>query len=705
MTTRLSNRPLAQRFFRRFRRQELYTQLPNDIWVDEIFPHLSIRDIVRVRQVSRLLYELTHTPMLWKNILRTVHFPLPPLPPTERYSFDTLSSFETERLIVRGLTLDANWQSSRPGMDRHEYVSVDAYHEVLSMKMVPGGHHMLASVRDFAENRYALVLFMMNHRVHGEYPIAKTPTESKAYRIQAKYMMYEGEMGVMVAYVRREPARKEDRMANVNVSEFSDDHYIDFPVPVRYEVIVEHINLKSVSTLEDPVRAPGTREYEEYISTSEPPFRHVTSLRTTTSVDFLELAEMGGDPYIFLGKRDHEVVQKNLATKLVSRITMPALFTVAQPARAITHFRAMRVLGNQRQLLVVRTTTIVHPTPADLYLASLRESEDEDHPDEEDPMGQDPPDEEEVQDILIEEDATDQAGPAKQRMTLEIFDLPDDGKDIADFPHFYEPSIRNTFTSFSISEYIPPSTYYHPSLLRKLDQNIEMPHISIFAVMENPWELLQIQLKARRMPLHPQPDLAPGGEGEAEGAAPAPPPPPPPAEQTYFQYTMGFDPGDFTETLFRFAAPQNQKLHVFAGARRSLLMGTKMDDRTIHPVPVTFLSYADFEPPSAEDLAADERWPYDRAQHEAAAAERAWIAAAYKQRSLEYPVQPLNPPLAHVFEEGLVAAAWDEWSGRLCLVSAKDPRTLQVLDYAWGPREGESIADILLVNKGNRGAW
>ncbi|TFY68758.1 hypothetical protein EVG20_g3436 [Dentipellis fragilis] len=671
MAPKHSSGCVPQRFFARFRRQELYTQLPNDIWVDEIFPHLSIRDIIRVRQVSKLLYELTHTPILWKNILRTVHFPLPPLPPIERYSFGSLSSFETERLIVRGLTLDANWQSLTPAMDRQEYVSVDAYHEVLSMKMVPGGHHMLASVRDFAENRYALVLFMMEHRVYGEYPIAKTPTESKAYHIQAKYMVYEGEMGVMVAYVRREPARKADRMANVNVSEFSEDHYIDFPVPVRYEVVIEHISMKSIATLEDPVHPPGTHEYKEHASTLEPPFRHVTSLKTNTSVDYLELAEIGGDPYVFLGKRSHEVVQKNLATGLISRITMPALITVAPPTRAITKFRAMRVLGNQRQLIVVRTTTVVYPTPAELYLASLEEfvDEDEDDLDQGDPMGQDPPDEEEVQDILIEEDTVEEEGPAKQRITLEIFDLPDDGKDSADFPRFYEPSIRSMFSSISISEYIPPSTYFHPSLLRKLDQNIEMPPISIFAVTENPWEILQIQLKARRMPLHPQPDSPPVDEDEDEGgtaedATPPPPPPPPPAEETYFRYNMGHNPGDFTETVFRFLAPQEQKLHVFPGARRSLLIA-----------------------PTAEDVAADERWPYDRAQHEAAAADRAWIHTAYKQRALEYPIHPLNPPLAPMFGEGLVTAAWDEWSGRLCLVSAKAPRTIDVLNYAWAPRE------------------
>ena len=87
-----------------------------------------------------------------------------------------------------------------------------AYADVMSMKIVPGGKYVVASVRE-GTNRYALILFMMEHRVKTAYPVAKMVTPSKAYKLEAKYMRYENEMGIMISYVRREPKRASDRTA------------------------------------------------------------------------------------------------------------------------------------------------------------------------------------------------------------------------------------------------------------------------------------------------------------------------------------------------------------------------------------------------------------------------------------------------------------------------------------------------------------
>lgn len=82
----------------------------------------------------------------------------------------------------------------------------------MSMKIVPGGKYVLVSVRE-GQNRYALMLLMMEHRVKIAYPVAKIVTASKAYKLEAKYIRYETEMGIMISYMRREPKREEDRMA------------------------------------------------------------------------------------------------------------------------------------------------------------------------------------------------------------------------------------------------------------------------------------------------------------------------------------------------------------------------------------------------------------------------------------------------------------------------------------------------------------
>ncbi|KAA1474518.1 hypothetical protein DENSPDRAFT_804243 [Dentipellis sp. KUC8613] len=701
-----SNEYFLQHLLARDRRRKLYTMFPNDVWVDGIFPHLSIRDIIRVRQVSKLLYELTHTPILWKNILRSVHFPLPPLPPIERYSYASLSGFETERLIVRGLNLEANWRGRKPTMESSEPNPMNAHHDVLSMKMVPGGHHMIASVRDFEENRYALVLFMMDHRVYNGYPIAKEVTQSKAYHIQAKYMTYGGEMGIMVAYVRREPAYKTDRMANVNVSEFSEAHDIDYPVLVRYEVVVEHISLKAISTLEDPVHAPGTLEYRKHVQTLDPPFRRVADIKTNTSVDFLDLAEINGNPYVFLGKRNQEIVLKNLTTRLASKIHMPPLTAFTPPARAVTMIHAMRVLSDQRQIIVTRTTTRIEPSPAELYLAGLQQPvaynsdtfanlpADQDFPnfagqdDPEDDAGEDLEDENLIDQELADQGAANQEPPVRQQFTLEIYDIPNDGTASNNFPQYIDTVTPSAIRSVCISEYISPDTYYHPSLLDKLNQHIEMPTISVYCIHEDPWQMLHLRLKPRRMPLHPPPPpptpVDENGE-PIEGTWPPVPPPPPPVEETIQRYGLMSDSFDYTPN--HFSGEQDRALHIFPGATRCLLMGTMIDDRSAHPVPVSFFSYADMDGPTQEDIDADEEWPYDKEQHEAAAAERAWIDAAYRQRGRSCPIRSLHPPLAYMFEDGVVASAWDEWSGRLCMVPAAEPQKVYVFEYAHAPRE------------------
>ncbi len=87
-----------------------------------------------------------------------------------------------------------------------------AFADVMSIKIVPGGKYLIASVHE-GTDRYALILLMMEHRVKTAYPVARMATPSKAYKLEAKYMRYETEMGIMINYVRREPKRASDRTA------------------------------------------------------------------------------------------------------------------------------------------------------------------------------------------------------------------------------------------------------------------------------------------------------------------------------------------------------------------------------------------------------------------------------------------------------------------------------------------------------------
>jgi hypothetical protein len=279
--------------------------------------------------------------MVWKRILRTFHLPLPPLPPTIRYSFPALSSLEAERLVIRALAAEANWRSTVPKAYKAWRFCVFA--DVMSMKIVPGGKYVVASVRE-GVNRYALVLLMMEHRVKMAYPVAKIETPSKAYKLDAKYMRYDDEMGIMISYVRREPKRDVDRQAGyvfhwiatissciesfsyrIDVSDFSEDHIIDFPVPVRYELNVLHCPLSALHVAEDPRFPPGSSAYTARIDTQLPPFRNVTVIRSNTAFDFTDFDALDGAPYI-IAVQERLVLFKNLVTRNVRRIRVGALF-------------------------------------------------------------------------------------------------------------------------------------------------------------------------------------------------------------------------------------------------------------------------------------------------------------------------------------------------------------------------------------------
>ncbi|THH11448.1 hypothetical protein EW146_g8039, partial [Bondarzewia mesenterica] len=299
-------------------KQNMLFRLPNDILVDHVFTKLAVRDIVRLRQVCKALYQLTHQPAIWKRILKHFQHPLPPIPPSLRYSYPSLSGLETERLIVRALSLEANWRSPKPQV--YSVMALQAYYEVISMKFLPGGQHMIASVRDGDPNAYSLLLFTMEHRVKLAWPIAKIRTESKAYTLEAKYMKHGGELGIMIGYVRREPKHSADRAARINVSEYSEDYDVDFPVAIRYESVALHVNLHAVETMEDPRFPPGTVEYFANVRDHPPPFKRVSVVRSHNPIDHLDFEEIDGVSYLFLAKRNNEIIMKNLETNSVSRI-------------------------------------------------------------------------------------------------------------------------------------------------------------------------------------------------------------------------------------------------------------------------------------------------------------------------------------------------------------------------------------------------
>ncbi|KAI0937436.1 hypothetical protein AcV5_005347 [Taiwanofungus camphoratus] len=334
-------------------------RLTNDILVDQVFIYLDVFEILRLRQVSKLYYYLTHHAALWKRLLLWTDVPLPPLPPTTRHSLQNLNGMETERLLLRAISLDRSWKSNEP---KYLYDwSFNAHHDVLSMVLLPGGQYLVASVADRVQKHYAIVVFAMDHRTAGAVPLAKTPTTTKAFHLQAKYMTIKEERGIVISYVRRDYKHFRDRRKGpfapgaIDISKYSPDHDVDLQVPVKYECVTLHVSLYSLEVLSDPRFVPGSAEFLQHARAQPRPFRIIAVIRTRSPLGPPTLDEVFGSPYLAIVKRPNSIMFKNLNGGAVSTLTCsPSPVHPNEP-----HFiMAIRLLPLQNLVLVVRRVNL-----------------------------------------------------------------------------------------------------------------------------------------------------------------------------------------------------------------------------------------------------------------------------------------------------------------------------------------------------------
>jgi hypothetical protein len=113
------------------------------------------------------------------------------------------------------MSIDDNWRSSAPKLYRVQQLR--AHNQVQGMAILPGGKYLITSV-DSGCRRYAIMVFVLDRPGGEGMPLAKTPTKSKAYNLQAKYMTYNGTQGIMIAYLRRKfkgPDRERGGLVNL----------------------------------------------------------------------------------------------------------------------------------------------------------------------------------------------------------------------------------------------------------------------------------------------------------------------------------------------------------------------------------------------------------------------------------------------------------------------------------------------------------
>ncbi|KAI0312791.1 hypothetical protein OF83DRAFT_613457 [Amylostereum chailletii] len=617
--------------------------LPNDVLLEILTtPVLDLADVFHLRQVCRYLYKLTHQPVIWKRILCNFHLPLPPLPPTRRYSLPSLSSIETEAMITRAITADINWKCVRPKI--YSAWKVPALNNVCSLKIVPGGKFMLAAVHD--GNSYAITVFMMEHRVKAVYPVAKCLTRNRPYSIEAKYLPYRGAQGLMVTYVQREARHSKDRNAGLDPSIYSDDAD-NIPFPLRYELVVMHNDLKSLEVLQDPTCPPGSKEYQKRVAAQpSPPFGVVTTIRSYDNFDFIDVDVVDGDAWlVFIQVR--KVTMKNLETRAISAFTCGPL-PEENPTLPENHvhpmpyrIRGMRILPPQREILIVRTNSHNKANP----------------------------------------------------ITLELFTLPPSDTRLEAVP---PRSIRRhweecLFQDVQISSHGLPLAH-DQSVLASLCSHSEPPPIYIYAVTLEPWGMICYRLWPERVVRDQVRSFVPGVAAPDHSDQPLPA-----LADTTFRYNV-VPAHSLDQVRSRIAFngnDPNQRLRFLAGSVRPLLYGVDIDDRSIAPTLLGLYSYVDLhEPPDSGINGQLARWPEDVARRKAAVRELERFAhkETSKRRSSQERIAGLTDRVLKcipMFDVGLVAIEWEDWTGKLCLVLKGEPAMIYMFEYAHTPGEDQ----------------
>ncbi|KAI0784543.1 hypothetical protein C8Q75DRAFT_724237 [Abortiporus biennis] len=293
-------------------------RLTNDIIVDHIYARLDFYDILTMRGVSKLFYYLTLEAVVWKRLLLKVDFPLPPLPPTSRHSFSSLTSIEAERLLRKGLSIEKNWRQECPNYyDRWQF---EAHHRVHGMFILPGGHYLVASVSDHACLQYFIMVFSMDHRSHRALPLCKTRTSTKAFGLHAKYLTIKGERSIVFSYVQR-ALRKKIRTKNprctttgppIDISQFSGEHDIDINKPLKFESFTMYVSLAELEELGSSDLVPGSPEFLEHAQSLPPPFHSLSYMLSANTIEFVTHEDIDGVPYFAAVKRPNRIVIKDL---------------------------------------------------------------------------------------------------------------------------------------------------------------------------------------------------------------------------------------------------------------------------------------------------------------------------------------------------------------------------------------------------------
>ena len=316
-------------------------------------------------------------------------------------------------------------------------------------------------------------------------------------------------------------------------------------------------------------------------------------------------------------------------------------------------------------------------------------------------------------------------------LALELYKIPDDSEpsQALDVQVAFPRSVHTIATSsplIHISISAVPASTDGEDAAAVLTAHAEPPPVSIFVVMQDPWQTVQFRLWPERIPKAEIGQFRPDNEWQAEmqagaaagaggeegevvaelevdpedamavdgdttpttsqGGSPSPLPPVP-LKDTTFRFQLY---GPFFKIIsYKYSANATLgTLRILPGTTRPLLVGIQAGDRRATPALHDLWAYADLVTPPAPHA----RWPEDQERRAAGEAERGWVDVALRTRESPAAVAQLAlPPRAvrEKFSHGLVAIDWDDWSMNLCGVCVDEPNMIYLFQFAPTPTESE----------------
>lgn len=101
-------------------------------------------------------------------------------------------------------------------------------------------------------------------------------------------------------------------LSSINISEYSGEHEIDAPYPLKYECITYHVPLTTLEDLCHPRFVPGSKEFIEHAKKQTPPFTRISLIRSTRQLGTLSLDDFAGQPHLTLVRYPNDVMFKPL---------------------------------------------------------------------------------------------------------------------------------------------------------------------------------------------------------------------------------------------------------------------------------------------------------------------------------------------------------------------------------------------------------